>query len=79
MRTTMDIDDELLRAATSRASLDGSSLAAVVEQALREHLSASGAAVAHGPRIPVFHGQGMQPGVDLTNNAGLEDLLNAEP
>lgn len=79
MRTTMDIDDELLRAATSRASLDGSSLAAVVEQALREFLSASDSAVAHGPRIPIFRGQGMQPGVDLTNSAGLEDLLNAEP
>ena len=78
MRTTVDIDDELLRAATLRASLDGSSLAAVVEQALREYLSAAGAAVAPGPRIPVFHGQGMQPGVDLTNNAGLEDLLNPE-
>lgn len=30
------------------------------------------------PPIPVFLGQGMEPGVDLTDSAALDDLLNAE-
>ena len=30
------------------------------------------------PPIPVFRGQGVQPGVDLTDNAALEDRMNAE-
>ena len=29
--------------------------------------------------IPVFRGRGVQPGVDLTDNAALEDLMNASP
>ena len=51
----------------------------MVEQALRELLSGPKRGVADGPPIPVFRGQGVQPGVDLTDNAALEDLMNAEP
>ena len=78
MRTTIDINDVLLRAAKSRAASERRSLKAVVEQALREFLSGPGRGVADGPPIPVFHGRGVQPGVDLTDNAALEDLMNAE-
>lgn len=35
--------------------------------------------VTDAPPIPVFRGQGVQPGVDLTDNAALEDLMRAEP
>ena len=35
MRTTLDIDDELLRAAKSRAVAEGTSLTATIERALR--------------------------------------------
>ena len=79
MRTTVDINDLLLQAAKSQAARDRRSLKAVVEQALREFLSRRGRTDADGPPIPVFHGQGLQPGVDLTDNAALEDLMNAEP
>lgn len=78
MRTTIDINDVLLRAAKSRAANERRSLKAVVEQALREFLSGPVRGAADGPPIPVFRGRGVQPGVDLTDNAALEDLMNAE-
>ena len=78
MRTTIDINDELLRAAKSCAARDRRTLRAVVEQALRQFLAGPASVVADGPPIPVFRGQGVQPGVDLTDAAALEDLLNAE-
>ena len=79
MRTTIDINDALLLAAKSRAARERKTLKAVVEQALRELLSGPKRGVADGPPIPVSRGQGVQPGVDLTDNAALEDLMNAEP
>lgn len=78
VRTTIDINDALLAATKSRAARDQKSLKAVVEQALREHLSGSSRSPSDAPPIPVFRGLGVQPGVDLTNNAALEDLMNAE-
>ncbi|MYN64666.1 MAG: DUF2191 domain-containing protein [Acidobacteria bacterium] len=78
MRTTIDINDELLRAAKSHAARDRRPLKAVVEQALRELLAGPARVATDGPPIPVFRGQGVQPGVDLTDNAALEDRMNAE-
>lgn len=78
MRTTIDINDALLVAAKSRAARDRKTLKAVVEQALHAFLAGPDRAVADPPAIPVFRGRGVQPGVDLTDNAALEDLMNAE-
>lgn len=78
MRTTIDINAALLAAAKSRAARDRKSLKAVVEQALRDFLTGSAGPVADPPPIPVFRGRGTQPGVDLTDNASLEALMNAE-
>ena len=51
-----------------------------IEQVFRKFLaSLDGSVVAHAPPIPVFRGQGVQPEVDLTDNAALEDLMSAEP
>ena len=80
MRTTIDINDELLRATKAYAASEHKTLKMAVEQALREFLaSLDGPVVADAPPIPVFGGQGVQPGVDLTDNAALEDLMRAEP
>lgn len=40
MRTTVDIPDELLRAARERAARHGDTLSGVVQRALRAHLEA---------------------------------------
>ena len=79
MRIAVDINDALLHAAKSQAARERRPLQAIVEQALREFLSRPGRADASGPPIPVFRGQGVQPGVDLTDNAAIEALMNIEP
>ena len=78
MRTTMDINDELLRAAKAHAADTRKTLKATVEQALREFLVGPARVMPDAPPIPVFRGQGVQPGVDLTDNAALEAIMNAE-
>ena len=79
MRTTIDINAELLRAAKTYAASEHKSLKVIFEQALREFLEDPGRGASEDPPIPSFRGRGMQPGVDLTDNAALEALMNAEP
>ena len=49
------------------------------EQALREYLTGPSGARTDAPPIPTFRGNGVQPGVDLTDNAALQALMDAEP
>ena len=79
MRTTIDINDELLRAVKAHAAAERRTLKAMVEQALREMLAGPRQIASETPPIPVFRGKGVQPGVDLTDNAALEAIMNAEP
>ena len=79
MRTTIDINDELLRATRAHAAGEHKTLKATIEQALREFLTGPRRAATDAPPVPVFRGRGVQPGVDLTDNAALEALMNAEP
>ena len=78
MRTTLDINDELFRAVKSHAAQERKTLKATVEQALREFLARPARATSDAPPIPVFRGRGVQPGVDLTDNASLEAIMDAE-
>ncbi len=78
MRTTVNIDDELLRAAKDRAQAHRQSLGQVIETALRRYL-----AEAHpereAPAIPTFHdGTGLRPGVDLSSNRAIHELFDEE-
>jgi hypothetical protein len=75
MRTTVSIDDDVLRNAKQRAAAEGRTLGEFVTEALRER-------IARRPRRgrarfePVTFGQGgTLPGVDLTNNAAVRDLM----
>ena len=77
MRTTVDIDDALMVATKSFAERNQKTLKAVVEQALRELLSGPSRQDSDAPPIPVFSGKGVQPGVDLTDNSAIEDLMDA--
>ena len=79
MRTTIDINDEVLRAVKSHAAEERKTLKVIFEQALREFLENPNRRVSDDPPIPSFRGRGTQPGVDLTDNAALEALMNAEP
>jgi plasmid stability protein len=76
MRTTIRLDDALLRRAKARAAAAGRSLNDFIEDAVRAALArAREAKVA--PPLPTFAGGGLQPGVDLDDNAALLDLMDA--
>lgn len=80
MRTTLDIDDELLRAVKVHAVIVRQTLKVTVEQALRAFLETQGGVAAKcPPPVPIFRGQGVQPGVDLADNAALEELKRVKP
>ena len=66
MRTTIEVNDELLRSFKVHAAGERMTLKAAFEQALRQLLAGPAAAGGDAPPIPVFDGRGVQPGVDLT-------------
>jgi hypothetical protein len=75
MRTTINIDDDLLAEAKQVAARTGRSLTAVVEDALRESLHRRSQAAPRAVELPVFGEGGVQPGVDLDDSAALLDLM----
>jgi hypothetical protein len=78
MRTTIRIDEELLREAMLVAARSGKTLNEVIEDALRESLARQRAGVAREPvRLITIGGSGPRPGVDLDDSAGLLDVTDA--
>jgi hypothetical protein len=76
MRTTVSISDELLAAAKNRARERGVSLGEVIDSALRRELTIT-SRTDHHPPIPVFDGgSGPRPGIDLTSNRALHEVLD---
>lgn len=78
MRTTLDINDRLLAEAKSLAARRGLSLKALVEEALRERLHARGDRRRAAVALPTYSGDGLQPGVDLTDGAALLEFMDAD-
>ena len=76
MRTTVRLDDDLLRQAKALAARTGRTLTALIEDGLREALARHGRRQER-PRValPTFKGKGLQPGVDLDDTAGLLDIM----
>jgi hypothetical protein len=75
MRTTLDLSDELLRAAKSRAAKEGRTLRAVVEAALRTYLAPRKASTGYRLQWRV-EGGGLRPGVRLDDRDALLDLMD---
>lgn len=77
MRTTVRLDDDLLREAKRQAAATGRTLTAVIEDALRESL---GRRRQRGSRrrveLRTVGGSGTQPGVDLDDSSALLDLMD---
>jgi len=76
MRTTLDVDDKLLNAARRRASEQGTTLTAFVEQALAAAL----APPVRGPkdyklRWKVHRGR-LLPGIDIADRDSLFDTMD---
>jgi hypothetical protein len=76
VRTTVNIDDELLRRAREEAVRTRRSLGDVVDDALRIMLSLSAPEVSSPVDLPTYGGSGVQPGVDLEDKDGLAALLD---
>lgn len=78
MKTTIEISDELLRAAKQRAAANGQPLRAFIEDALRARLLPR-------PRgrskfkleIPIIEGE-RRPSVDVADRNALYDLMERE-
>lgn len=76
MRTTIAIDDHLLRTAKGEARRRGLTLGTLVERALRREL-AGPAEAGPAPPVPVFRGgRGVRAGVDVTSNRALLEALD---
>ena len=75
MRTTVDIDDQLLLYAKHQAVQQGCTLKQVIEDALRDFFS-------HQPlqqkpvSLETFSGVGLKPGVNLDNGRSLNDIMD---
>jgi hypothetical protein len=78
VRTTIDLDARLLREAKAHAAKRGTTLSIVVSDALREAFARTRAAKQPLPPLPVFDGDGLQPGVSLEDGGGLWDLHDEE-
>jgi len=76
MRTTVSIDDAVLREAKQRAAAEGRSLSDLVTECLRERIARRPVTRRRRVRLPTDTGNGVQPGVDVTNNASLRDLMD---
>jgi len=77
MRTTLDLNTQLVRRAKKAAAERGTTLTAIIEDALREKLTRPGRAATGKRRVlHTFKGDGLQPGVELESTAALLDLLD---
>jgi hypothetical protein len=78
MRTTVTIDDDLLRRARILAAETGRSLGDIVDDALRILFLRDGSEEVAAPVLPTYGGSGLQPGVDLEDKDALAVLLGDE-
>jgi len=78
MRTTIRINDNLLKRAKKRAAEEGRTLTSLVEDGLMLVLSKSKTTRRERIELPVSKaGGGVLPGVDLNRSSDLEEVMNA--
>jgi hypothetical protein len=79
MRTTVRLNDELLRRAKTQAAATGRTLTALLEDALRRELDGGTAAAPEKHiRIPTSGEGGLLPGVDLDDTAALLGRMESD-
>lgn len=80
MRTTVDLDMQVLQEAKQRAAERHTTLSVIVEEALRE-AAARRRQTFHSGRVTLTTDPrrgGLRPGVDLADNAALRDLMDGD-
>lgn len=76
MRTTIRLDDVLLRRAKRHAAEHGTTFTNVVREALQAYLARPSAKPGGPLDLPVSGRGGLQPGVDLDDSARLHDVMD---
>jgi hypothetical protein len=76
VRTTIRISDALYRRAKARAAASGRTVSELIEDAVRSSLEPRPSGATSAAPLPTFGGSGVQPGVDLTSEASLRDLMD---
>lgn len=76
MRTIINLDDELHRKAKTLAAKMGTTLTALVEEALRARLARSEGKRRAPVHLPTFRGDGLRPGVSLDDMGGVYDRMD---
>lgn len=79
MRTTVRLDDELIKQAKIRAAEQGITLTQLIDESLRERLSTRKPPKKRGPfRLRSYGEGGTRPGVDLSDNRAVRDLIDED-
>ncbi len=79
MRTTVRLDDALMRQAKIRAAEQGITFTQLIDESLRERLATRPAETGGEPvELPAFGARGLRPGVDLSDNRATRDLMDDE-
>jgi hypothetical protein len=78
MRTTVRINDDLLKRAKKRAAEEGRTLTSLVEEGLLLTLSKVKSSRSKRVELPVSESTGgVLPGVDLNRSSDLEEVMSA--
>ena len=75
MRTTLNIDEQILKIAKHRAMEQGVTLTQVVENALRDAIFKKEGGTEEIQLITV-NGPGVKPGIDLDHTSSLLDIMD---
>lgn len=76
LKTTLDLDEQVLRRARGRAAQDGTTLTKFVEDALRARLAAAGGnAAPFRPRLETVTGD-RPPNVDIAERDALYEVID---
>lgn len=75
-RTTVRLPDDLLAEAQRHASRTGRSFTQLIADALRYEMQRAAAPRRVCEPLPVYGGNGVRPGVDLSDTSALLDLMD---
>jgi hypothetical protein len=76
MRTVISLDDDLHRRAKTYAARHGTTLSALIADALRARLARAAAARREAVQLPTFKGRGLAPGVSLDDMSTVYDRMD---
>ena len=74
MRTTLNIDEDIYRAAKVKAAQEGKTLTRVVEEALREHLNPATPVKPFKLNVITMRGE-LLPGVNIDDRDSLYEIM----